>query len=42
MPRSNLNFNIIIFTSFCFLTLVVGFLLNEDSTGGGKLDFVHE
>ena len=42
MPRNNLNFNIIIFTSFCFLTLVVGFLLNEDSTGGGKLDFVHE
>ena len=42
MPRNNLNSSIILFTSFCILSLLLGFFLNEDSTGGGKLDFVHE
>lgn len=42
MQRNNLSLNVVLFISLCIFTFVLGFFLNEDSTGGGKLDFIHE
>jgi hypothetical protein len=39
--RNNINL-ILIYLSVIILLFILGFILQEDSSGGGKLDFAHE